>query len=159
MATDYKTEYSREKNINTLDRGSYNDWGDGTPARQVVSKQAPGEIYEVNIVGALGDSKAMFNEVASVAVGGETLLNTYTVPTGKNFAMTRVLIGGENIGKYLVKLNDSIIATNRTWWTNFNQSIAFDNLKINADDKIEVFVINRGKTPETFESTIIGDEY
>jgi hypothetical protein len=33
--SDYKTEYSRDKNINTLDRGSYTDCGDGTPAKQV----------------------------------------------------------------------------------------------------------------------------
>lgn len=31
----YSTEYSRDKNINTLDKGSYNDYGDGTPAKQV----------------------------------------------------------------------------------------------------------------------------
>lgn len=36
MSTDYKTEYSSDKNINTLDRGSYNDFGDGTPAKQVL---------------------------------------------------------------------------------------------------------------------------
>ena len=36
MSTDYKTEYSQDKNINTLDRGSYNDCGDGTPAKQTL---------------------------------------------------------------------------------------------------------------------------
>lgn len=36
MSNNYKTEYSAEKNINTLDRGSYNDFGDGTPAKQVL---------------------------------------------------------------------------------------------------------------------------
>jgi len=34
--TDYKTSYSNDKNINTLDRGSYNDFGDGTPAKQIL---------------------------------------------------------------------------------------------------------------------------
>ena len=34
MSTDYKTDYSDKKNINTLDKGSYNDYGDGTPAKQ-----------------------------------------------------------------------------------------------------------------------------
>jgi hypothetical protein len=34
--TDYKTLYSNDKNINTLNRGSYNDFGDGTPAKQII---------------------------------------------------------------------------------------------------------------------------
>jgi len=42
--TDYKTDYSRDKNENTLHRGSFNDFGDGTPARQVLSKPSNDEI-------------------------------------------------------------------------------------------------------------------
>jgi hypothetical protein len=33
---DYKTDYSNGKNINTLNKGSYNDFGDGTPAKQIL---------------------------------------------------------------------------------------------------------------------------
>lgn len=36
MSTDYKTDYSHDKNINTLDRGSYGDFGDGTPGKQII---------------------------------------------------------------------------------------------------------------------------
>tara|TARA_R110000868_G_C10972634_1_gene770629 strand:+ start:14991 stop:15284 length:294 start_codon:yes stop_codon:yes gene_type:complete len=36
MADDYKTNYSRKKNVNTLSQGSFNDFGDNTPARQVL---------------------------------------------------------------------------------------------------------------------------
>lgn len=47
--TDYKTDYSNGKNINTLDKGSYNDYGDGTPARQVLAKiQNFDEIGDLN---------------------------------------------------------------------------------------------------------------
>lgn len=35
MADDYKTEYSRGKNVNTTQLGSFTDFGDGTPARQI----------------------------------------------------------------------------------------------------------------------------
>lgn len=42
---DYKTSYSSDKNINTMDRGSYNDFGDGTPAKQVLAKQPNGHEY------------------------------------------------------------------------------------------------------------------
>lgn len=46
--TDYKTEYSRDKNVNTLDRGSYNDFGDGTPGKQVIARQADNEIFSTS---------------------------------------------------------------------------------------------------------------
>ena len=45
----YKTSYSNDKNINTMDRGSYNDWGDDTPAKQVLIRQIPGDSLEVTV--------------------------------------------------------------------------------------------------------------
>lgn len=38
MSNDYTTQYSKQRNINTLDRGSFNDFGDESPARQVIAK-------------------------------------------------------------------------------------------------------------------------
>lgn len=46
--TDYKTDYSRDKNVNTLDRGSYDNFGDGTPAKQVIARQADNEIFSTS---------------------------------------------------------------------------------------------------------------
>ena len=34
--TNYKTDYSEGKNENTLNKGSFGDFGDGTPARQII---------------------------------------------------------------------------------------------------------------------------
>lgn len=158
MSTDYKTAYSHDKNINTLDRGSYNDWGDGTPARQVLSKQAPGEVYEVNVVSDTGETTSLYGE-AICPVGAETLLASYTVPIGNSFSLKRVLLSGDNIATYLIKVNGSVQAKARTWWTNFNANVPFDNLKLNEDDILSIYAINRGATVETLEATILGDPF
>lgn len=158
MTTQYSTEYSRDKNINTLDRGSYGDFGDGTPAKQTLTKQAPGEVFDVNVLSDVGETGYIRGE-ATCPVGSETLLLTYTVPMGDNFALKRVLIGGDNIAKYLVKVNGDIIATKRTWWTRFDESIPFDNLRLNGDDILSVHAINRGVTVETLEATVLGDPF
>lgn len=151
MSDDYKTDYSRDKNVNTLQKGSFNDWGDNSPARQSLVKQAPGEIFDVNVLTNVGDVIPKYNEISSVPVGAETLIINYTVPTAKSFALARVLVGGDNKAKFLVKVNGSVIATKRTWWTRFDENIPFDNLKLNADDILGVYVINNGLTAETFD--------
>lgn len=158
MATDYKTPYSSDKNINTLDRGSYNDFGDGTPAKQTLTKQAPGEIFDVNVVSDVGETGYLRGE-ATCPIGSETLLVSYTVPTSESFALKRILVGGDNIAKYLVKVNGDIVATTRTWWTRFNDSLAFDNLKLSEDDILSVHAINRGASVEILEATILGDPF
>lgn len=156
--TDYKTTYSRDKNVNTLDKGSYNDWGDTTPAKQVLAKQPLDHAYNVSF-GPLGEIKKIYNELAAAPVGASTLLVTYTVPLGSQAALKNILVSGDNRGQFEVKINDVSIAIVRTWWANFNAHIPLDNLKLIANDKIEVFVLNRGLTISPFEGTIGADEY
>ena len=68
MSTDYKTQYSSDKNINTLERGSYNDWGDLTPAKQVLARQPDGDVYKVEVVGKpqMKCEKGVFNLIAGL---------------------------------------------------------------------------------------------
>lgn len=159
MSTNYKTAYSSDKNRNTLDQGSYNDWGDLTPARQVLAKQAQGEVFDVNFVTTKGTTEAIYNEVSSIVVGAETLINQYTIPTGQALNLNRILVSGENISKYIVKINGAKVGTIRTWWSQFNSNLPFDNLKLSADDVISVHVINNGSMVSDYESTILGDLY
>ncbi len=156
--TDYKTDYSRNKNENTLHKGSFNDFGDGTPARQVLSKQPTDHTYNVSF-GPKGEIKKVYNELAAAPVGASTLVTSYTVPIGSEASLKNVLVSGDNIGQFIVEINGSKIATLRTWWADFNASLLLDNLKLVANDKIEVFVINRGAMVAPFESTIGVDEY
>ena len=156
--TDYKTDYSQEKNVNTMDKGSYNDWGDGTPARQVLSKQPGDHTYDVSF-GPKGEIKYIYNEVAAIAVGSEALVTSYTVPPGSEAIITSLKASGDNRAQFFVKKNGTILDTSRIWWMDFNAPLNLDGLKLIANDKIEVFVINRGADPAPFESTIGVDEY
>lgn len=74
--TDYKTDYSQKKNENTLHKGSFNDFGDGTPARQVLSKiQNPEDIgkdlnKEYDIAdGTVSAIKAIYKTINGIAHG------------------------------------------------------------------------------------------
>ena len=77
--TDYKTEYSKDKNINTLDKGSYTDCGDGTPAKQVYICNASdiGGGGAANIDFDLADGsvsaiKAIYKTINGIALGDDT---------------------------------------------------------------------------------------
>jgi hypothetical protein len=81
MGTDYKTEYSRKKNFDTMEKGVFNDFGDGTPAKQVL-------INKLSSFSPPKDTDAITVEYPSGAVevyryrqGGTsgTILNSVTV--------------------------------------------------------------------------------
>jgi hypothetical protein len=156
--TDYKTEYSHGRNINTLDKGSYNDFGDLTPARQVLARQPEGDIYDIAVV-PKGSTNLIYNEVSAIPVGSETLINSYTVPPNTEALFLSANVGGENRAEYFIKKNGITIVKPRLWYTEYFKSVPIDDLKIIASDKIEIFVINRGSQPCQFESTIGVSEY
>lgn len=120
--------------------------------------QEDGEALKVDI-GTRGVSKYIRNEVNSVPINIETLVASYTIPAGKNFDLSKVICSGDNIARFIIKVNGDIVSSKRTWWTNFNADFDLLELILVASDKVEVFVENRGSTTETFEATIIGGEY
>ena len=155
---DYKTTYSNNKNENTLHRGSFNDFGDGTPARQVLANQPEGSDYDV-IINPKGQINYIFNEVAAVAVGAEQLITEYTVGAGLGARIHKIKASGDNRATFVVKLNGSPLDTSRTWWGNFDARLSIDGLDLVANDKIEVFAINRGSMAAPFEASIGVDVY
>ena len=115
MATDYKTVYSRNKNINTLDKGSFNDWGDLTPARQVLARQAAGDTFDVTISndniefdladGTVSAIKAIYKTINGIAHGDKD--TSYTTATIIGISITGNTTG--NQVKYRIdgRLEDS----------------------------------------------------
>jgi len=159
MADDYKTIYSRDRNINTMNKGSYNDWGDNTPAKQVLAKQPDGEVYEVAFAPAISASITAYNSVSAIAADVETLINTFTVPIGKYRQLNSVVLSGDNIAYFYIKKNGVVIAKARTWWVSFTEQIELHDTKIVAGDVISIHGENKGKKASDFESTIIAEEY
>lgn len=110
MATDYKTEYSRSKNINTLDRGSYTDHGDGTPSKQVTISNVD-ELIKIGKTdfdaadGDLSAIKAIYKTINGIAAGDSG--TTYDQATILGISITGNTDG--NIVKYQIdgRLEDS----------------------------------------------------
>jgi len=159
MSDDYKTDYSRSKNVNTLQKGSFTNWGDNTPARQSLVKQADGEVFDIAFAPAISASITAYNEVSAIAPDVETLINSFTVPVGKFRQLNSVVVSGDNIAHFYIKINGSVIAKARTWWASFNEQIELYDTKIMANDIISIHVENKGRVSSDFESTIIAEEY
>lgn len=100
-----------------------------------------------------------YNEVSGIASGVETKINEYLVPIGKGFDSCNVLCSGDNITRFIVKVDGDNIKSKRTWWSDFNAEFKLNNLEFNAGERIEIFAINRGVKVSDYESTIMGNVY
>lgn len=123
--------------------------------RDVKTNTPQGRALRVDVVN--GSSTIDIRGEATCAVDSETLLVSYTVPTGQSFRLKRVLGSGDNKANFIIKRNGVTIATSRTWFTKFNIDVPFDNLSFASDDIVSVHAINRGITVEVFEATILGE--
>lgn len=110
-------------------------------------------------LGNKGITDNIYSEVNSVAPNIETLVTSYTVPAAKKFDLNYATCSGENVAKYVAKVNGTVIQVKRSWWTNFNVEFDFKELILSEGDKIEIFVTNVSNTSVTFDGTIIGGEY
>lgn len=128
------------------------------PALRVLAKNENGIPLKVEI-GNRGTTTHFYDNANAVPVNTETLINSYTVPVGKGFDLNQVTCSGNNIARFIIKVNGSIIQAKRTWWANFNIDFNIVEKILSAGDKIEIFVENNGETSEFFESTIIGGVY
>lgn len=101
-----------------------------------------------------------YDEVTNVAANLETAIATYQVPSDKIGFLYLVEVSGENIAKYQVKLNGSVISTQRTYFGSSLNSI-FDfrigskrSYVLQPDDIITVYVEHNRPTNADFESRI-----
>lgn len=59
----------------------------------------------------------IFNSVTALASGSETIVTTYTVPSGKRAFLQLAQVTGNNVCIFRVKSNSTVIAVDRLWWT------------------------------------------
>lgn len=153
--TDYKTGYSSDKNINTLERGSFNDFGDGTPARQVLAKQPSGEIYEVQFFS--GEPIYQYSEVNSLAASATTDLLSYTVPVDKMLRLQSIYVFGQNLGEYEILGDGSTIRKMETYFTKFDDEFDFNGLEYNSGEIVNIVVTNKSSVmAANFTATLLG---
>lgn len=100
-------------------------------------------------------------ETTAVPSGSETLIATYTVPSGKLAYLYLVEGSGENIALYSVYLNGTRISQKRTYYgsglnVDFEFAYAFSKgLALNAGDIVSLKTIHNRPTPGDFEGKLL----
>jgi hypothetical protein len=102
-----------------------------------------------------------YNEISSVASGAETNVISFTA-TGNGYRVNKIIVSGENIGTYKVKVNGTTVLIKRTYFGgNLNEEFNFEDfengLKLNATDQIIVTVLHNRPFTGNFEASILGN--
>ena len=97
-----------------------------------------------------------YNTVSSVAASSVTNVITYTVPVGFNFYFSRAQVSGNNKAVFEVLIDGQVEAKKRTYFTHYNESFAFDLLKLSAGQVIIVRVTHNRPMVGDFEARIVG---
>lgn len=100
-----------------------------------------------------------YNQVTSVANGVVTQIVSYTVPFAKTACLHKIQVSGDNFAVYDVLLNGSPIATQRTWYGQFNANFDFftavtAGLTLIAGDIVSVRVLHTRPFLGTFDARI-----
>lgn len=98
---------------------------------------------------------AMYQEITLNPDQTGTIL-TYTVPEFRVFELERVLVSGENITEFIIKIDDTTKHTERTNWTELNAKVPFSSLAVDGGQTISVIAVNFRPSIAKFNSTIIG---
>lgn len=104
-------------------------------------------------------TKFKYAEVDNVPSGITTTVISYTVPANTKTILQRVLVAGENVAKYQVFFNSSVIATRRTMYTNLNEQFEFSQPSNNgailvSGDIITITALHTQTSVSSFEATL-----
>ena len=104
----------------------------------------------------------IFNSITSVSSGISTLLQSYTVPSGKTDLMQQIEVSGTNIAEYKVIINSDIVAKKRTYFgaslnTCFNFAVGNTyGRKLESGDVLEIYGNNLRTDNCDFDARIYG---
>ena len=101
-----------------------------------------------------------YDESAPVASGSPTTILTYTVPFGDTASLQRIMAAGENVARFDILVNSTVISTKRTYFGgalnvdfSFNTSNG-EGVHVNAGDVITVKVLHDRPYTAIFEATL-----
>ena len=99
-----------------------------------------------------------YNEISSVGSGAETTIITVTAPVGGK-RIQKIDFSGDNKALYKVKVDGNTIASRRTWWTHFNESVSFEGfvngLLLTSGQVLTVTVVHNRPDLGAFEATVM----
>jgi hypothetical protein len=112
----------------------------------------------VTFTDGTGEADAyIFDETADVDADVLTKILTYTVPPVTEFNISSIICSGDNTAKYTVKINDNSNKVKRSYYgATLNVEFNYNSFKLDAGDKVEVFVVHHAVMAGDFEATIEG---
>lgn len=104
----------------------------------------------------IGETVNSYSEILSLAGLATSTVVLYTVATGKKLKLKRIDFSGENRAVYSIDVNNSIQAKHRTYYTNYNGEIIFDDLLLVEGDVIKLIVENKTNMTADFNGNLQG---
>lgn len=108
------------------------------------------------------DLEIFFNEVNSIAVGMETIINTFTAPVGKISYLLTIFNSGENRAQYNVYINGVLLDRQYSGLTTLNALFDYKTgvfsvpgRVVVVGDLVEVKVVNSGTSTANYNSRIM----
>lgn len=120
--------------------------------RVVVANASPIEVDFSEI----GNTVNSYSEILSLAGLATSTVVMYTVAAGKKLKLKRIDFSGGNRAVYSVDINNSIAAKHRTYYTNYNGEIIFNDLLLIAGDVVKLIVENKTNITADFNSNLQG---
>jgi hypothetical protein len=110
-----------------------------------------------DILNALGGGTPLheYGE-ASALPATETLIVSYTVPTGKKARIRQIHATGQSTAIFKLKINNTAIWTGRIAWTDRNIKAAFEGVELIAGDTIKITALHNQSTAQNYQADIDG---
>tara|TARA_R110000851_G_scaffold85715_3_gene186249 strand:+ start:78 stop:536 length:459 start_codon:yes stop_codon:yes gene_type:complete len=104
----------------------------------------------------IGETVNSYSEILSLAGLATSTVVLYTVATGKKLKLKRIDFSGGNRAIYSIDVNNSIEAKHRTYYTNYNGEIIFNDLLLVEGDVIKLIVENKTNMTADFNGNLQG---
>lgn len=139
------------------DTNSLGVLGDGNIARRVFVANEAADAIPVYLAGSNGDKISVRGAISSLAASSLTTIQSYTVPVGKTLALKEIEVSGENAAEYTVEIDSTIEAKKRTYFTHYNTSFNWNDVRFSEGTVIDIRVIHQSDEVGDFDSRIIGE--
>ena len=114
--------------------------------------ETPVPVEIVNV----GDVLNVYDTVTAVPSSTETTIVDYTIPVSKVFRLLFIEASGCNVSHYKAYLDVSEIASQRSYWSDFNVKMPFYDLELSAGDIVSMKVTHTRTSTGDYEARIIG---
>jgi hypothetical protein len=86
----------------------------------------------------------------------ETLINSYTVPTGKTLYLAGIIYNGNHVAEIRFKVNSILENKVRTTWMNPSGVIPYGYQKFESGNVLEIFAYHTQEGSHSFNAVFLG---